>query len=134
METLPALSFWQPYAWLIVNGHAEVDSRTWAPVEKRLGTRIAIHASKKKLTRASYEEFLGMIRNLKIKDYPKSPDDFDYGAVVGTVKLVGVTKTSKSYWAAPGYFHWLLENPRKLKPLPMKGQRGWFQVKLPSAK
>lgn len=130
MKTLSALSFWQPYAWLIVNGHADVDSRTWAPIEKRLGERIAIHASKKKLTRAEYTEFLKMVKDVGIKDYPQSPDEFEYGAVVGTVKLVGITQASKSYFAAPGHYHWILESARKFKPIPMKGQRGWFQVQI----
>ena len=89
---LSALSFWQPYAWFIVNGYADVDSRLWAPQEKRIGTTIAIHASKRILTRLEYVEFEKIVKNLKIKNYPKSPRDFDYGAIVGTVNIVGVTK------------------------------------------
>jgi hypothetical protein len=128
--TLTALSFWQPYAWLIVNGHAEVDSRTWAPPEKRIGQRIAIHASKRKVTRAELEEFLASMKALGIKDYPRSSDEFDYGKLVGSVVIAGVTKKSKSYWAAAGYFHWLLESPKRFKPVPFKGQRGWFTVEI----
>lgn len=127
MKTISALSFWQPYAWLIVNGHADIDSRTWAPIAKRIGSRIAVHAAKRKMSLADYEEFLKMVKDQKIKDYPKSRDDFPYGMIVGTVVLADVTKTSKSYWAAPGFYHWLLKLPRKIKPQPVKGQRGWFQ-------
>ncbi|MGZ5279441.1 MAG: hypothetical protein ACXWC9_05840 [Pseudobdellovibrionaceae bacterium] len=128
MERLSALSFWQPYAWLIVNGHADVDSRTWAPPAKRLGARIAVHASKRKVTRSEYSNFLEMIRYLRIKNYPKSPDEFEYGMIVGTVIVSGVTKTSSSYWAAKGYEHWLLKDPKRIQPIPFKGQRGWFQA------
>jgi hypothetical protein len=126
----PALSFWQPYAWLIVNGHAEVDSRHWSPPERYLGQRIAVHASKKKLTKAGYQEFLGMVEHLKIEKYPTCPDDFCYGAIVGTVEIAKVVRNSKSYWAAPGYFHWILQAPKKMEPAPVKGRMGWFRVHL----
>ena len=126
--SLTALSFWQPYAWLIVSGHADVDSRLWAPPEKRIGERIAIHASKRKVTRPEFEEFLTSMKELGIKDHPQSPDEFDYGVLVGTVVIAGVTKKSKSFWAAPGYYHWLLESPKRMRPKPIKGQRGWFKV------
>ncbi len=130
MKTLPALSFWQPYAWLIVNGHADVDSRTWAPPAHRWGARIGIHASKRKLTRLEFEAFLETVKDLKIKNYPQSPADFDYGMLVGTVVITGVTQKSKSYFAHPGYQHWLLADAEKVSPKPMKGQRGWFTVTL----
>lgn len=125
-NTLSALSFWQPYAWLIVNGHANVDSRLWTPVEKRLGQRFYVHASKRKMTRSDFEEFERMMADLGVKDYPKSPAEFDYGAFVGTVIVDGVTKYSKSYFAHNGYFHWLLKDAKRIKPIPAKGQRGWF--------
>ena len=125
---MTALSFWQPYAWLIVNGHADVDSRMWAPPQKRIGERIAIHASKRKVTRAEFEEFLESMKELGIKDHPQSPDEFDYGMLVGSVVIAGVTRKSKSFWAAPGYHHWLLESAKRMRQRPVKGQRGWFRV------
>ena len=130
MKTVSALSFWQPYAWLIVEGHADVDSRMWAPVQSRIGTRIAVHSSKRKLTRAEYADFVRMMKELKIAKYPQSVDDFEYGAIVGSVVIAEVVKNSKSYWAAKGYFHWVLKAARPHPPVPMKGQRGWFSVDL----
>jgi hypothetical protein len=62
-QETPALSFWQPYAWLIVNGHAEVDSRTWSPSKDRLGKRLAVHASKRKVTLVEYRNFLTMVKD-----------------------------------------------------------------------
>lgn len=127
---MTALSFWQPYAWFIVNGHADVDSRTWAPPEKRIGERIAIHASKRKLTISEFEDFLETVKELKIKNYPKTREEFDYGMIVGTAIIDGVTKDSKSYFAHRGYFHWKLKTPTVIKPIPQKGQRGWFTVEV----
>lgn len=130
MKNITALSFWQPYAWFIVNGYADVDSRTWAPPPKRVGERIAVHASKRKLTRAEFEDFLDSVKRLKIKNYPKSRDDFEYGAIVGTVIIEGITKKSKSYFAHAGYFHWKLSDAKTIKPQKQKGQRGWFKVEI----
>jgi hypothetical protein len=130
-KTLTALSFWQPYAWLIVNGHAEVDSRTWAPPEKRIGERIAVHASKRRVTRAEFDDFQATVRELGIRNAPTSPDDFEYGKIIGTVVIAGVTRKSKSYFAARGHEHWLLESPRRIAPRTAKGLRGWFSVELP---
>lgn len=130
MKQIPALSFWQPYAWFIVNGHADVDSRTWAPQEARFGERIAVHAASRRMTKEEFAEFLVTVQERGIKNYPSGPEYFPYGAIVGTVVVDGVTRESKSYWAHSGMFHWLLSSPEKMKPRPTKGQRGWFSVLL----
>lgn len=129
-QSFPALSFWQPYAWFIVNGHADVDSRLWSPPQHRIGETFAIHASQRKVTKAEFAEFLETVRHLKIKSHPETREDFDYGAIVGTAKLVKITKNSKSYFAHRGYFHWHLADARTVAPIKTKGQRGWFQVQL----
>ncbi len=131
MTGITALSFWQPYAWFIVNGYADVDSRRWSPPQKRIGERIAIHASKKKVTRAEFQDFLKMVKDLKIKNHPQNPDEFDYGKIVGTVEIQGVTKSSASFFAHKGYFHWNLKKPIKIMPFKAKGRMGWFKVEIP---
>jgi hypothetical protein len=123
-----ALSFWQPYAWFIVNGYADVDSRTWSPPKNKIGKRIGIHATKRKLTSAEFDEFLKTVKKLGIKNYPNTRDEFDYGKLVGSVVLSGVSKNSKSEFAFPGYFHWHLTKAKKIKPVPMRGRQGWFTV------
>jgi hypothetical protein len=70
------------------------------------------------------------MKELKIKSYPLSPDEFDYGAIVGTVRILGITKKNTSYFAHAGYFHWLLDEAEKIKSLPKKGMMGWFKVDL----
>lgn len=125
-STMKALSFWQPWAWLIVNGHKDVENRSWKPSEKRIGERFVIHASSHKVTKAEYEEFLQDCKNRKIRNFPKSVDDFDYGAYVGSAVLKGAVRGHKSYWAARGSWHLVLSNVKKMKPKKKKGQRGFF--------
>jgi len=40
-----ALTLWQPWASLIASGAKTIETRSWRPPEKVIGTRIAIHAS-----------------------------------------------------------------------------------------
>ena len=80
------------------------------------------------MTRADYADFVQMMLDLKIKKYPKSSDEFDYGMIIGSVVIDGVTRSSKSYWASPGHFHWILKSARKCAPMAIRGQMGWFSV------
>jgi hypothetical protein len=57
------------------------------------------------------------------------PDKLPTGMIVGAVDIVGCVQNSKSKWAEPGQWHWLLENPRVLaKPILFKGKLGFIRV------
>lgn len=129
---MKALTVWQPWAWLIVHGHKDVENRKWKrkPSESLYGTRILIHAGKRKITKDDWAEFLQTVKDRKIKKYPKTPDDFDYGALIGSVRLVKVVRGFNSYWAAPGHDHWVLSDARRLRPVKFKGNRKLFDVKM----
>lgn len=129
-KEMSALSIQQPWAWFIVNGYKDIENRSWKPTERWFGKRIVIHAGQKRLTKADFEDFLEIIKDLKIKRYPKSIDDFDYGALVGTAVISGVVKNSKSEWAHRGSWHIQLEGAKKMKPKAKKGQLGFFPVKV----
>lgn len=127
---MSAISIHQPWAWLIVNGHKDVENRNNPPAKTKCNTRIAIHAPMRRITKDEFLYFLEKIKEHKIRVYPKSVDDFIYGAVVGTVKLVGAVKGSKSSWAERGSSHWKLESPKKIRPIKTKGGQFWFTVKI----
>jgi hypothetical protein len=80
-EPTSALTIRQPYAWLIVNGHKDIDNRSWKPAAARIGQRFWVHASQRRLTKAVFEDFLANVEELGISRHPKSIDDFDYGAI-----------------------------------------------------
>lgn len=125
-----ALPVRQPWAWLIINGHKDIENRRNPPASTKIGKRIAIFATKRKVTREDYEYFLEKIKARKIKRYPKSPDDFDYGAVLGTVFLEGEVVNSKSFWAQRGFSNWKISKARKIKPVKVRGRQFWFNVKI----
>lgn len=127
---IAAISVHQPWAWLIVNGYKDIENRSNPPAATKSMQRIAIHAPQRKVTRGEFEDFLETVKKFKIKRYPQSPEEFTYGAIVGTVFLVGAEKKSKSKWANRGCSHWKLEKPKKLKPKKMKGGQFWFTAKI----
>jgi hypothetical protein len=129
-KEISALSIRQPWAWLIVNGHKDIENRSWKPAANRIGQRFAVHASQKRLTKDDFEYFLEVVKDRKIKNYPKTIDDFDYGVIVGTVQLDDVVRGSKSFWAFRGNYHWVLSKAKKLRPKKIKGQLGFFKIRV----
>jgi len=124
--SMKALSIRQPWAWLIVNGYKDIENRSWWPSEKLYGQRILIHAGQTKLTQADYDAFLDITKQHKIKNYPKSVDAFEYGALVGSAVLVTAVDNSKSDWAADDCIHFVLSNAEKMEPVLVKGQLNFF--------
>ncbi len=108
-----ALSVREPWAWLIINGGKDVENRTWTPSEKFWGKRIFIHASRRRVTVSEFEDFLALCKTRRIRGYPKSRDDFDYGCVIGSVLLKHAKKNRKSYWAVRGLSHLNVIKPKK---------------------
>jgi hypothetical protein len=52
-----------------------------------------------------------------------------YGAIIGTVEIVGCVRNANSPWALPRMWHWMLADARPLRiPIPFKGKLGFFEV------
>jgi hypothetical protein len=112
-----------------VNGYKDIENRSWKPAAARIGQRFWVHASQRRLTRADFEDFLANARSLRLTPYPKSIDDFVYGAIVGSAVIKDVVRGSKSFWAVRGNHHWVLGRARRCAPQKHKGQLGFFKVK-----
>ena len=125
-----ALSIRQPWAWFIVNGYKDIENRTWKPSAARIGQRFMVHASKRRLTKADFEQFLETVRRFRIRRHPKSIDTFTYGAIVGSAVISEVVRGSKSFRAARGHHHWVLTKANRCSPKKQSGQLGFFRVKL----
>ncbi|WP_242058184.1 MULTISPECIES: hypothetical protein [Nostoc] len=51
------------------------------------------------------------------------------GQVIGIVTIVDCRFSQvASGWGIPGQYHWQLENPREITPIPYIGQLGFFEV------
>ena len=128
-----ALSVRQPWAELIILGFKDIEIRTWAT---KYRSRLLIHAG----TTLDLPAVVRWFRRRK---------DVPTGAVVGSVKLVGVVRFTRKTWKEWGDRHldngrfptdrnlyaWILEDPRPFtEPIPYLGALKLFRVNSPSVR
>ena len=119
-----ALSIRQPWAWLIIAGHKDIENRscdtnyrgpplihagrTWAgmPIDK-IERRYRLKIQREKLLR---------------------------GGIIGIVELVDVVTRHRSRWFDGDSFGWVLKNPRSLRFRKMNERLGLFEAKSRGAK
>jgi hypothetical protein len=80
-----------------------------------------IQASARRPPKAEMAEF----RKYAAKRGAGLPEDFDFGGIVGMVRLDDCVSKSASKWFE-GRFGWVLSKPKKLPFVPMKGQLRLF--------
>lgn len=120
-----ALSVQQPWAYAIMHMGKDIENRTWAPPHRIIEKRIWIHASKKR-------------QNIDPSELLRSPIDdgglptvreLVVGAIIGSVFIVGVRRTSSSRWYRRGSVGWKLADPEPLaEPVVCRGQLGIWTV------
>ena len=122
-ELKPAkcLSVRQPWAWLIVNGHKDIENRDWPT---RLRGRILIHAGKA-MTRDDYEACQIFMAAQSIDVQLPDFDSLPRGGIVGEVVITDCVSASESPWFV-GRFGFVLANAKVNTFMPYKGQLGFF--------
>lgn len=129
---MKALSIRQPWAWLIVNGHKDIENRSW-PCYRR--GPIVIHASKG-MTHDEYDDVFDALdptcifgdERLKTLDIKlPSFEALERGGIVGIANIVDNLTASKSPWFF-GPHGFLLRDIRPLPFIPFKGALGFFDV------
>jgi hypothetical protein len=118
---MKALSIRQPYAWLIVNGHKDIENRDWATDFRG---RVLIHAG---LTypKRDYRD--------DAEDYPNqyggtyAARESMIGGIVGVATITGCVDRSESKWFM-GKYGFALADARPLPFIPCKGLLGFFDV------
>src|SRR5258707_9619527 len=111
---MKALSIRQPWAWLIVTGHKDVENRTWTT--KYRGP-LLIHAS------VTPDDVSTDIVNRY--GIPIDTAALHYGGLIGQVELVDVVTRSQSKWFV-GPFGFVLREPRALSFTPARGMLNLF--------
>jgi hypothetical protein len=128
---MKALSFKQPWAWLIFNGK-DIDNRNW---RTNFRGRIYVHASKT----WDAEGFKWILGNKEKLNYTKwldmmmienAKDEMAFGALVGEVDIIDCVSESSSPWFF-GKYGFVLANPISYSiPIPYKGMLNLFEVNL----
>lgn len=121
---MKALSIRQPWAWLIVNGHKDIENREWPT---RIRGRVLVHAGKG-MTRAEYEGCLDTIDYVGRRDIQLPAfGALERGGIVGEVDIVGCVTKSESKWFF-GRYGFVLANAKPLPFRPLKGALSFFEI------
>lgn len=115
---MKALSIRQPWAWLIVKGHKDVENRTW-PTSFR--GKFLIHAGKT-FDQSGYE---WVVSEMGIA-LPE-PARFERGGVVGEAEIIDCVTRHNSAWFF-GPYGFVIRNVRARRFLPLSGKLGFFAV------
>jgi hypothetical protein len=122
-----ALSIRQPWAWLIANGHKDIENRCWKTLRRET---IYIHASKG-MTRGEYDDALKtceLVSAMSGEAITLPPfEDLERGGIIGTVEIAGCVNKHPSPWFF-GEFGFILENAKPLPFRPYRGALGFFNV------
>ncbi len=124
---MKCLSVWQPWAWLIIhapapNGPKDVENRTWYTDYRG---PLLICASQ----RRDWKEYWRADRCARERGITL-PGWYalSYGNAIGIIDLVDCVRNYPSKWAEPDLWHWILANPRSVKPFFVRGYQKLFEV------
>ena len=150
---MKALTIAQPWATLVAIGEKTVETRSWKTSYRG---EIAIHAGKglrpsggqagltllcntRPFQRTLYKE--GFVTHNHC-DFDAEPTaKMEFGAIIGVAELYDIVPAGEmaqylsemelaSGHYSPGRFAWLLRNARQIKPVPVKGRLGLWEVNL----
>ncbi|HLG95186.1 MAG TPA: ASCH domain-containing protein [Bryobacteraceae bacterium] len=112
----------QPWSWLIVTGHKDIENRTW---RTHYRGALLIQASANLPPKRELEEHRAFAKKRGVT----LPDEFETGGVIGLVTLKDCVSKSASKWFE-GPIGWELEEARQLKFIRLKGRLGIFDPPL----
>lgn len=131
-----ALSIQQPWAWLIANGHKDVENRTW---RHSFRGEVLIHAGKRSDAPAMDHFRAGrhpVTYDGSLAGLPPPEERFglfngeQQGGIVGVAEIVDCVDHHDSEWFV-GPFGFVIRNARPLAFAPMKGALGFFAATYP---
>lgn len=118
---MKAISIRQPWAWLIVNGHKDIENRSW---RTKYRGEVLIHASQGVKT-IEYIRASTLANRLGIT-LPEI-DDFDTGGIIGMATIIDCVEQSESPWFF-GEKGFVLADASPLEFIQMKGKLSFFET------
>lgn len=115
-----ALSIRQPWAWLIVHGHKDVENRTWST--RRRG-RILVHTGQ----RVDVDAYDWLTQWARTPFTLPPLADLDTGGIVGETTVADCVEAHESPWFE-GPFGLVLRDSRPLPFRACPGRLGFFPV------
>lgn len=118
---MKAISVRQPWAWLIVNGHKDIENRSW---RTKYRGQVLIHAGQKL---DMYDYLVAQTIATKLGITLPFPDDLQRGGIVGMVGITDCVEESQSPWFF-GPKGFTLAGAVPLPFEPMKGRLSFFET------
>jgi hypothetical protein len=118
---MKALSIRQPWAWLIVHGHKDIENRQWRTLYRG---KILVHAAKG-ITEEEYAIAYVLAEEQGVELPPFK--ELERGGIVGEVEIVDCVDRDASPWFF-GEWGFVLAKAKPLPFRPMKGKLGLFKV------
>lgn len=124
---IPALSIRQPWAWLIVHGHKDIENRDW-PTNFR--GRLLVHAGKT-FTRKYYTECCAQLGAAGM--LPSSLPSYEElqqqtGGLVGWTRITDCQPEHPSPWKQDGTYGFVLSDSSPMPLVPFNGKLNFFNV------
>ena len=110
----------QPLAWLVVNGHKNIEGRSWPT---KLRGKVLIKASSHRVTAAEYDLFIENCQELKITRYP-TISSFAVGGIIGSVEIVDCVKQPQTSFFKS--YVLIVANAKKIPFLPGRFKTDWI--------
>jgi hypothetical protein len=125
-QTIKGLSISQPWAWLIANGHKDIENRNWATAYRGL---VLLHSPllEDQWQFSSSGRLLQTIWPEGADRMPQRKEDYQYGGFVGIAELVDVVRESNNPWFV-GKYGLVFCNAHPIPFYPFRGQRYLFDV------
>ncbi|TIN82216.1 ASCH domain-containing protein [Mesorhizobium sp.] len=123
-----ALSIMQPWAWLIVNGHKDIENRDWPTKFRGL---VCIHAGKNADRMAALDvldDRHPVTGEHRMFSERMAEEPARRGGIVGVAEIVDCVSASPSEWFV-GRFGFIIRNARPIDFIPVKGALGFFEWK-----
>jgi len=131
LQSLPALSIRQPWAWLIVNSTKRHENRVWSEryPARRFRGLFLIHAARG-MTREEYDWACQFAEHCGVPtSYVPPFEDLPRGGIVGHANAVDFVEASTSPWfTGPGAI--VITDPVPLPFTPCRGMLGFFRPQL----
>ncbi|WP_321865680.1 ASCH domain-containing protein [Paraburkholderia tropica] len=128
---MKALSIRQPWAWLIANGHKDIENRTWST---KFRGPVLIHAGKG-MTRDEYDfakDFVFGGEGIPPELFFDLPEfnELERGGIVGIATITDCVPPAlaKSPWHIDGSFGFQIADAKPTQFLPCKGALSFFDV------
>ena len=120
-----ALSFKQPWAWLMCKGFKDVENRNW---QTKFRGRIYVHASKSTsdMDKETLAFMLKRLSNSQASELMLAYSQLDFGAIIGELNITGCMDLHPSPWFFGKYGFTVSEPVLFDVPIPCKGQLNFF--------